>query len=272
MLAHARARLTYANVVSTVCLFIVLGGSAVALDVVPFAKKAGVAKKARFAKKAGKVNGLRAAKTPRKNRLLALDMNAKFPLSVFPEGFAGPAGPAGPIGPAGPAGRTGSVGPTGPAGATGPTGPAGLTGPSGTTEFAQFYALMPPDNATTVAVGSAVDFPNDGPRSAGPISRTGDSTFELGEIGVYRVSFGVSVDEAGQLMLSLDGTELDYTVVGRATGTSQIVGESLVQTTSADSVLEVVNPTGNATALTITPFAGGAKPVSASLVIQRLGA
>ena len=52
-------------------------------------------------------------------------------------------GPRGPIGPAGP------VGETGPAGETGPVGPAGP--PGGVLNFADFYALMPPDNAATVA-------------------------------------------------------------------------------------------------------------------------
>jgi hypothetical protein len=37
--------------------------------------------------------------------------------------------------------------------------------PSGTCEFAEFYALMPPDKASTAAVGSPVSFPEDGPRS-----------------------------------------------------------------------------------------------------------
>ena len=68
----------------------------------------------------------------------------------------------------------------------------------------------------TVAVGGDVDFPQDGPASSGAaIARTGDSTFNLAEIGTYQVLFQVSVDEAGQLVLTLDGTELDYTVVGR---------------------------------------------------------
>jgi hypothetical protein len=147
-------------------------------------------------------------------------------------------------------------------------------GPPGTpavSEFAEFYALMPSDNASTVAVGGAVDFPEDGPIS-GAITRSGESAsvFVLSEIGTYRVSFVVPVTEAGQLVLRLEGDELPYTVVGRATGTSQIVGESLVETSEADSELEVVNPSGNTTALTITPIAGGTRPVSASLVIQQL--
>ena len=82
--------------------------------------------------------------------------------------------------------------------------------------------------------------------------------------------FQVSVDEAGQLLLTLDGVDLPYTVVGRATGTTQIVGMALVETTSINGVLTVRNPAGNSTALTITPLAGGTRPVSAHLVITRL--
>ena len=83
--------------------------------------------------------------------------------------------------------------------------------------------------------------------------------------------FQVSVDEAGQLVLTLNSAELPYTVVGRATGTNQIIGMALVQTTVADSVLTVRNPAGEAAALTITPLAGGTNPVSAHLVIMQIG-
>jgi hypothetical protein len=80
----------------------------------------------------------------------------------------------------------------------------------------------------------------------------------------------VSVDEAGQLILTLNGADLAYTVVGRATGTSQIVGMALVQTTTINSSLTVRNPAGNFSALTITPLAGGATPTSAHLVITQI--
>ncbi len=80
----------------------------------------------------------------------------------------------------------------------------------------------------------------------------------------------MSVDEAGQLMLTLNGEDLEYTVVGRATGASQIVGMAIVTTTAVDSILTVRNPAGNAAALTITPLAGGTRPVSAHLVITQI--
>jgi hypothetical protein len=137
-------------------------------------------------------------------------------------------------------------------------------------DFAHFYALMPPDNAATVAVGGDVDFPQDGPSSSGSITRIGSDTFSLADIGVYQIQFQVSVDEAGQLVATLDGVELAYTVVGRATGTSQIVGSFLVETTLIDSILTIRNPATGIMALTISPNAGGTSPSSASLVITRL--
>ena len=149
-----------------------------------------------------------------------------------------------------------------------PEGPQGPVG--GILGYADFYALMPGDNAATVGVGEDVEFPQDGPTSGTTITRLSASEFNLAEIGTYQVLFQVSVDEAGQLVLTLNDEELDYTVVGRATGTSQIVGMALVTTTEENSVLTVRNPEDNATALTITPLAGGTMPVSAHLVITQI--
>jgi hypothetical protein len=130
---------------------------------------------------------------------------------------------------------------------------------------------MPPDNAATVAPGTDVSFPQDGPTSSTTITRIDDSSFNLSEIGTYQILFQVSVTEPGQLILTLNGEDLAYTVVGRATGTSQIVGMALVETTTINSILTVRNPAGNSTALTITPLAGGTRPVSAHLVITQIG-
>jgi hypothetical protein len=143
--------------------------------------------------------------------------------------------------------------------------------------YAEFYAVMPGDNAATVGAGIPIEFPRNGP-TTNVITRRGGTSpteFVLPAIGTYRVAFSVSVDEAGQLVLGLDsgsGTiELPYTVYGRATGTSQISGEALVKTTAANSTLELRNPAGNTPALTITPNAGGTHADIASIVIQQLG-
>ena len=201
------------------------------------------------------------------------------PIAIIgPTGPMGPTGPSGgPTGPTGPQGLPGEIGATGPVGpqglqgeigATGPTGPQGL--PGGVLDFSDFYALMPPDNATTVAPGIDVSFPQDGITSGGSITRIGASSFNLSEIGVYQISFNVPVTEAGQLELTLNGASLDYTVVGRATGTSDIAGTFIVETSTINSILTVRNPAGSAAALTITPLAGGTSPVSAHLVIMQI--
>lgn len=188
----------------------------------------------------------------------------------------GPRGKRGPRGFRGHRGRHGVTGPTGPIGLTGATGATGAS-LGGAISFGDFFALMPPDNAATVAVGAPVLFPETGPVGGGVIRNgASPSEFVLPNIGTYQITFQVSVTEAGQLMLDLstDGgstfNPLPETVVGRATGTSQIVGTSLVTTTVANSIVRVINPAGNSTALTITPLAGGTHSVSAHIVITQM--
>ena len=175
-------------------------------------------------------------------------------------------GAAGIPGVAGPAGAPGIAGA---AGIAGIPGIPGIPGAPGLLDFSDFFALMPGDNAATIAADAAVLFPQDGSTS-GVITRLTDSTFLLPTIGTYLIQFQASVTEAGQLMLRLNGSPVANSVVGRATGTSQIVGLSLITTTSPNSILEVINPPGNATALTLTPVAGGTHAVSAHLVIVRI--
>lgn len=167
------------------------------------------------------------------------------------------------------AGPPGAPGIAGAAGSQGIPGIPGIPGAPGILDFSDFFAMMPGDNAATVAAGTAVLFPQNGPTN-GTIVRLNSSQFLLPTIGTYLVQFQVSVTEAGQLMLSLNGAPIADSVVGRATGTSQIVGLSLVTTTTANSVIEVINPPGNSPALTITPVAGGTHPVSAHFVIVRI--
>jgi len=148
--------------------------------------------------------------------------------------------------------------------------PAGSAGTD--PKFGHFFALMPGDNAATVAVGAPVEFPQNG--SASGVVRSSASSIILPDVGIYEVFYQVSVDEAGQLVVGLDSgsgvVELANTVAGRATGTSQIINDVLVPTSVPNSLLTVRNPTGNAAALTITPIAGGTHPVSATLLVQKI--
>jgi BclA C-terminal domain len=184
------------------------------------------------------------------------------------QGAAGPIGATGAQGPAGPIGATGAQGPAGAVGATGATGAAGAQGPAGTVlAFADFYALMPSDNPTLVTPGAAVSFPNTAAASGSAIVQSNTTTFTLATAGIYLFTFQASVTEAAQLALAQNGTTLAQSVVGRATGTSQLVGTSMV-TASAGDTLQVINPSSNP--ITITPAAGGTNPVSAHLTILRL--
>ena len=129
---------------------------------------------------------------------------------------------------------------------------------------------MEPDNPEPIEADTDVSFPRTGPTSGTTITRISDTAFNLAEEGVYQVFFQVSAAEAGQLILTLNGEDLPYTVAGRAAGGSQIVGISLVSTDAPNTVLTVRNPDGTAPALTLSPQAGGTRPISAHLVITQL--
>ena len=184
-------------------------------------------------------------------------------------------GPQGPVGPQGPAGPQGSQGAQGPIGATGPQGPQGEVGPQGpqgipggVLGYADFYAIMPTDNATPIAQGEDVAFPQDGVNS-GAVTRLSDTQFTLVSSGTYHIEFDVGVTEAAQLVLTLNGVDLPYTVVGKDSVGAQLVGISLIEADAGD-ILTVRHPEGTSDAFTVTASAGGTRPVSAHLVIVRL--
>ncbi|MBR2381833.1 MAG: collagen-like protein [Clostridia bacterium] len=185
-------------------------------------------------------------------------------------GATGPQGPQGEVGPQGPAGATGATGPQGaqgPQGETGPQGPRGL--PGGVLSYADFYALMPPDNATAITPGEDVAFPQNGVIANTNIGRTSDTEFLLNTAGTYLVMWNASFTEAGQLVLTSNGTELPYTVVGKGDGFGELVGFTLINTT-APTTLTVRNPAANTTDVTLTPNSGGVDAVTAHLTIVQL--
>ncbi|MEO8094642.1 MAG: hypothetical protein ABI632_06885 [Pseudolysinimonas sp.] len=142
-----------------------------------------------------------------------------------------------------------------------------MAGPAGTLEAALFYAIMPGDNALPLPFGAKVEFPSDGPSTTSDITRNTQNEFLLVIPGTYRVSVQASVSEPAQLVIALNNVQRAYTVVGRATGTSQITLTTLVTTTAANVSLSVQNPTGNS-AFSLTTSAGGGQPVSATLLIE----
>ena len=146
--------------------------------------------------------------------------------------------------------------------------------------FADFFAVDPP-NSQQVLAGGAVNFPQANPSNTADITLVPNTVGEvnLANAGTYQVTFQVPVSGGGQLVLGLDtvdgSTELPNTVVGtNVAGTdSQIVGVSIVTTTSANSVLTVRNPTSSSPTSpqpAITTAKSTLNPVSAHLVITRI--
>lgn len=141
---------------------------------------------------------------------------------------------------------------------------------TGILAYAEFYALMPPNNPGPVFLGGYVDFPNIAATSGNSIVPTSSNTFLLTDVGIYQVTWNVSVNEPGQLVLILNNTVIPYSVSGRATGSTQITGSAIINVNVPNSILNLSNPPGNSQALTITPMAGGNSPVAATLIITRI--
>lgn len=143
------------------------------------------------------------------------------------------------------------------------------TPPGSLSDFGMFYGLTtgtgnagPNDYAATVAVktiaGSGrVPFPRNGP--AVGVVRIDDSSFTIADIGTYEINFGVQTTEPGQLQLELNGAALPETTSGNQNPTAgghRINHSVLITTVAPNSILAVINPAGNSTALTITPADG----------------
>lgn len=191
-----------------------------------------------------------------------------------PQGVPGAAGATGAIGPTGPqgaTGATGAVGPTGPQGVAGPTGATGAVGPTGPaggiSEYASFYALAPNDNPTAIAQNTAVEFPNTTASTTG-ITRLTNSTFNLADTGTYLVMFKVNTNTAGQLGIAVNGAVQPNATFGNAADDGIIEGKTIITTTAANTVLSIVNPI--ATAVTVTPSAGGTEATVSDLTIIKL--
>jgi hypothetical protein len=122
VLARIRARLTYANVLATLALFVALGGTAVATPVADTAASLG--SKVKRALKLGKQADKKAR---RANRTAKRALNQAQVANENALEAASQRGARGPTGPAGPRGAQGDQGNRGPTGGRGPTGPAGTT-------------------------------------------------------------------------------------------------------------------------------------------------
>ena len=195
---------------------------------------------------------------------------------VGPRGPQGVSGPQGPEGPQGVAGPQGEPGPQGPIGLTGPAGPQGIqgipgeTGPAGSfLGYADFYAIMPPENAAAIAPGEAVEFPEQSFIGGTNVTRTSDSEFTFTESGIYLVFFIAATSEAAQLVPAKNTTELSFALAGKDSVLSQLSGMAIIAANDGD-VLTLRNPASATSSVTLSPNAGGNSPVTAHLILIRL--
>ncbi|HEV3059620.1 MAG TPA: hypothetical protein VGY48_15325 [Vicinamibacterales bacterium] len=152
-------------------------------------------------------------------------------------------------------------------------------------EFSMFYGLTAgtgnggaTDYAGTIAVKTSagtgrVPFPRSGPIS-GAISNIDGSSFMLPDIGTYEITFEVHTTELGQLQLELGGVDQPQTCVGNfnpTAGGHPYNCRVYVTTVAINTVLAVINPAGNSTALTVTPANGSQTHANAqTLTIRRI--
>ena len=146
--------------------------------------------------------------------------------------------------------------------------PASITG-----SCADFY-LVNAGTTTSVSAGAPVVFNLVNSSEGVIIAGTSAGSYLLPNIGTYEVAFQASVvtgSGAGQLVLALNTVANTTTQVGRATGSCQIVGNSLISTTGTNTYLSVINPT--ATPLEIdngTTNGQAGSPLTAHLFIRQL--
>jgi hypothetical protein len=143
-----------------------------------------------------------------------------------------------------------------------------------------------------VAGLSAINFPRLSVPISGSISinnpgaaQTDNTEFLLPSIGVYHVTWHISVDEAAQFSLWISTTAnpapggqfIDLVTalgtpghIGQATGTSQFYGDVVFRNTVAGSVIQVRNYASSGGTVTVTPLPGGTQAQAVVLIIQRL--
>ncbi len=164
-------------------------------------------------------------------------------------------------------------------GVTGPLAAAGIT-----ENAAMFYGLTAgtgntdsTDYAATVAVQTTagtgiVPFPRNGPTFGAPAVRSGSApgAFVVATAGIYEVSWNIAFLEASQLQLAVNNARVNNTTSFSGAGT-QLNQNTVLVSLAAGDVVSVINPSGNAAALTVQTADGSLTHAQApSFVIKRI--
>jgi hypothetical protein len=190
-------------------------------------------------------------------------------------GKRGKTGKDGAVGKDGVPGKDGADGVNGKDGLDGADGKDGLDGKDGKdgkdgiTVYANFYGLQPLNQIPVVTPGSPVEFPNNGP-TTGNITRLTAGTFNVDLSGNYLISFNLTVIEAAEVVLVLNGVELPETVVARSTGETQLSGNFIINVPQSNSVISLNNASNTPFNLSSNSNTGSTKPLSLQLNILKL--
>ena len=134
----------------------------------------------------------------------------------------------------------------------------------GAINYQDFYSF--PGENMSIPVNGAISFSQTAVANS-TIQRSSSADFVLPEVGTYEVAFQLSVNEAAQVGISLNGFAVASSVVGRSSGGTQVVGLSFITTTISFTTLRIVN-FGNSP-ITLSQF-GGPNFVYPHLIIKKL--
>lgn len=139
-------------------------------------------------------------------------------------------------------------------------------------EYGYFYNL---EVSATVAIAAPFPFDTDGPFTTGFLHTASPTVATSAPItivnaGVYRVEYTVTVAEARQIALYINGAVVPSTIYGAATGTVVTTGIAII-TVAAGAVLTLRNHLSAAALTLVTPSGGTAANTTNSLVIMKIG-
>lgn len=138
-------------------------------------------------------------------------------------------------------------------------------------EYAYYYNLAV---SATVAIAAPFPFDTDGPATSGFL-HTASATpatsapITIVNAGTYAVQYTVTVAEARQIALYIDGAVVPSTIYGQATGTAVTTGIAII-TVAAGAVLTLRNHLSAAALTLVTPSGGTEENATNSILITKL--
>lgn len=129
--------------------------------------------------------------------------------------------------------------------------------------------------SATVAIGAPFPFDTDGPTDPTLFAHTPSATpavsapITILQAGRYRVDYSVTVAEARQIALYLNGAVVLSTIYGQATGTAVTTAFAIIDVAAGD-VLTLVNHLSAAALTLVTPSGGTENNVTNSIIITKL--